>query len=919
MSGSSELFDGIGFYVHPMAKENILNSPIGKEIMDHHGIIYPIPSLDQVQIIIIPFITSAVNVIPLDPNFVWLDPDTLDQIRGWTPELLVRYFEDTIRNGEVIQGRKVVVGYGWVEKSLRAGRVMEMGDDWGGRRVRGSYDIWNDSTTSSHYHHSQIVPNPSDPSIRTIPLSYNISQPYSDYNFTNDSVISSVPHRPPPTSNDSNGNLHASKLVIFPQSLPSSHSHPVHYPSAYIHPGSEASSNRPNRFDGHTSYHPIQFSHLSNTTFENVPHPEPYLQQRCTSESHPSVHRPVLSRVLPSGAKVPITELIASETTRDYATHHPNVKEYPQSQPRYHPRERYQPYPIPSGVSPTHGDSRSHQTLLTLDKPLHPRKRVAKTPIIVPSQKITQAGYVPPTPISPVTWNRTSYPPLSRHLPIQSNNLTSAIQRQNRVKSSTSNAILQPTSMVGLSKPTWWDMSTSRTINIPSTPTKWQMAMNQRGNVKRREANISGTVTSVNTHTQAQRKISEKENEMVKRRKHSLDTHAVLATQPLRGEKSSGTTCQAQTRAIFIDSHGKPMKMYLAPNIHPSYQEKIKTEGGQICSRLHASIAIFYRTATESSPLMPKSIAENEAGWNCGKKGQVTVTLDWLNFVWRKGNCKKKKVVPVTTDGQVTIHSSNKPNPTPSRHAELDATPRLKTKSTLTLSSSFPSCPSLTAYDPISWHVEKIARRLDRNGKPGGSVTLPGSDTNTYDYPEKYESIIQDRAKELAKHYGGAGGALRNDETKSIPVSIPASVPIPSTSKSAPPSMPKNGTEVQTLTASANMQYHALDSEELHVTCSLVDRLLTRLKKEGNDVVNDSGDRGDNKIEELKALAQFFDFDDGTPEPVDAPAPRTESTSSELPSAKGVLTDEDTNGVGVSFTDINSEHDKINKHWSQVR
>ncbi|WWC95071.1 hypothetical protein V866_001923 [Kwoniella sp. B9012] len=496
-----------------------------------------------------------------------------------------------------------------------------------------------------------------------------------------------VPHYPPATSNDSNGKSDVSKLFTYTQTLPSSQPHPVHYASACIDPGSEASSNHPNRFDGHTTYHPIQSSHLSNNAFEHVPHPGPYLQQRYTWESHPSVLQPVPSKVLPSGAKVPINEWIASETTKDYATHHPNFNEYPQSQPRYHPKERYQPYPAPSGVSPTHEDSRTLQPPLTLDKPLHPRKRVTKTPIIVPSQKITQAGYVPPTPISPVTWNRTSYPPLSRYLPTQANNLTSAIQRQNRVKSSSSNAILQPTSMVGLSKPTWWDMSRSRTINIPDTPTKWQIAMNQKGKAERREASISGKVTSVNTHTQAQRQISEKENEMSERPKHFLDTHAVLATQPLRGGKSSSTMCQAQAEFIFIDSHGKPMKMYLAPNIHPMYQEKIKNDGGQICSRLHASIAVFYRTATDPSPLMPKSTAENEAGWNCGRKGQVTVTLDWLKVCLEKGklvdtkeyqivfqkptrdegdpvsaystlSSKKKKIVPITTDSQDTVHSS---------------------------------------------------------------------------------------------------------------------------------------------------------------------------------------------------------------------------------------------------------------------
>nr|XP_019001236.1 uncharacterized protein I203_05941 [Kwoniella mangroviensis CBS 8507]OCF64697.1 hypothetical protein I203_05941 [Kwoniella mangroviensis CBS 8507] len=556
MSGQSNLFDGLGFYVHPIVEEHIINSPIGKAITSRQSIIYPLPSLDQVQIIVIPLMPfsgpMSKGLKPLDPNFVWLDPDTLNDTRSWTPELLVRYFEDTIRKGEVIEGRKVVVGYGWVEKCLKAGRVLGSEDDWDGWRVRPAFHV--------------------------------------------------------------------------------------------------------------------------------VRHSRPYLQQTYTSESQPPVLQPILSRALPSGTNIPIPELIASETAKDYTTRQSNLKKYSESQPPYYPKERYHPYPTPSGASLTHERARPLQPLLTLDKPLHHRKRGNKTPIIVPSQKIIKAVFVPPTPLSPLTWNRTSNPPSSRHVPIQANNLSSAIQRQNRVKSSTPNAILQPTSMVGLSKPTWWDMSRSRTINIPNTPTEWQLAMNQNGKVERREANSSETVTSVDTHTQAQTKILEKENEMSKRPKHLLDTRAVLVTQPLQGEK-----CQAQTKFIFIDSHGKPMKMYLAPNIHPVYQEKIKTKGGQLCTRLHASIAIFYGTATDPSPLMPKSIAENEAGWNCGKKGQVTVTLDWLKVCLEKGklidtkgyqivfqkstrnegysayttlSSKNRKVVPFTAHSQVTVPSS---------------------------------------------------------------------------------------------------------------------------------------------------------------------------------------------------------------------------------------------------------------------
>ncbi|OCF61482.1 hypothetical protein L486_01130 [Kwoniella mangroviensis CBS 10435] len=485
--------------------------------------------------------------------------------------------------------------------------------------------------------------------------------------------------------------------------------------------------------------------------------------------------------------------------------------------------------------------------------------------------------------------------------------------------------------MVGLSK-SWWDMSRSRTINIPNTPTQWQMAMNQNGKVERSEANSSGTVTSVDTHTQAQTKILEKENEMSERPKHLLDTRAVLATQPLQGEK-----CQAQTKFIFIDSHGKPMKMYLAPNIHPVYQEKIKTKGGQLCTRLHASIAIFYRTATDPSPLMPKSIAENEAGWNCGKKGQVTVTLDWLKVCLEKGklidtkgyqivfqkstrnegysayttlSSKKRKVVPFTAHSQVTVPSSRKPITDFSSQAESAATSRMKSTSILSQSSSFPSCPSLTEYDSISWQVEKIARRLYQNGRTGRLATLSdpdangsGKDVGTNDYLKRYESIIQDRVMELADQYERAGATVQNNKTKNVPISMSAPVLIPSISSSDSSSIRKSRTEVQMRPGIANMQDHALDSGELQVTCSLVDRLLTRKMEIGDG--NEDEEMRNLMDEELKGLDEFFDFGGDTPRTVDTSTPtdrletKAETTSSSSLSIKRVLTSEDRYDAGV--------------------
>ncbi|WVQ94983.1 hypothetical protein IAU59_002075 [Kwoniella sp. CBS 9459] len=180
------LFRGLGFHVHEDKSNGIAPDEaaefVRKSIQRNGGSISPIPSLDMVSIIIIPKITTytiqprpsppssssytsrplgagtsgdaygmpapapapapaLVHYAPLSNEFAWGDPAFYDAKQTWTPDLLIRYFEETVRDGQVIQRRKVVVKRDWIGACFRAGRVLGDADDWGGLRIRGTYDL----------------------------------------------------------------------------------------------------------------------------------------------------------------------------------------------------------------------------------------------------------------------------------------------------------------------------------------------------------------------------------------------------------------------------------------------------------------------------------------------------------------------------------------------------------------------------------------------------------------------------------------------------------------------------------------------------------------------------------------------------------------------------------------------------------
>ncbi|WVF67387.1 hypothetical protein IAT40_002143 [Kwoniella sp. CBS 6097] len=165
------LFRRLNFYLHePKCKDGAPDAfaeILRATVQVSGGRIYPIPSLDHVSIIIIPTIPTysyqpdspacpsststsnsdsttrhaPIHYAPLSNHFAWGDPDTYDSKGTWTPELLIRYFEETIRTGQVVKRRKVVVTREWVGACFRAGRVLGDGDDWGGYRIRGTYDL----------------------------------------------------------------------------------------------------------------------------------------------------------------------------------------------------------------------------------------------------------------------------------------------------------------------------------------------------------------------------------------------------------------------------------------------------------------------------------------------------------------------------------------------------------------------------------------------------------------------------------------------------------------------------------------------------------------------------------------------------------------------------------------------------------
>ncbi|OCF44554.1 hypothetical protein I317_01627 [Kwoniella heveanensis CBS 569] len=197
---TGSIFRGLCFYVYQGQHEGAGGDDrveiLIKSIHSHGGNLSRSPSPDHVNIIIIPKIptylyqrtvqsSSSTSTLgetlgrfaALSNDFAWGDPDAYDAKGKWTPELLIRYFEETVREGRAMKRRKVVVTREWVGACFRAGRVLRDGDDWGGFRIRGTYDIPplanqpNGSTNCTpdplgeqEPHVSQEVPPPSVPS-----------------------------------------------------------------------------------------------------------------------------------------------------------------------------------------------------------------------------------------------------------------------------------------------------------------------------------------------------------------------------------------------------------------------------------------------------------------------------------------------------------------------------------------------------------------------------------------------------------------------------------------------------------------------------------------------------------------------------------------------------------------------------------
>ncbi|WVW86477.1 hypothetical protein I302_108525 [Kwoniella bestiolae CBS 10118] len=730
----TRLFDGIGFYFSPVQGEDILSSDIGRMIMPNEGIIYPIPSLDQVTIILIPMSLPYISdgMIPLDPDFTWEDPDTLDAKREWTPELLVRYFEDTVREGVRSEGRKVVLGHGWVKSCLRSGRMLGKGDDWGGWRIIGSYDLFDtfSQLTNQSDHLSQA-------GTQSYPIT--LAQPVQPYLINHASTSNLFTSNPPAHSMPHSISATPHQLL--------SHSVLGH---GTIHKNSEGT---PLSTRGGTACRPQQPRTIrSNTDYQRLPPrhavrtpppPRPRFPgwQPSDTGSLRSIdtgnHQPHQSYSLFFKRAQNLSRTPVSIATANNASTSAQISTPSHASPGHHQPQssRFHPY-CPSILQ--NGDQQGQPQLVSprdraeqsmespRSAPAPPQKMaITKAWSIVPSER-SHPTYIPPSPISPAPpHGQGKYPDISNGP--RSNGL--------RIVSPS------PTILTSLSQPLWWDMGTSRTIGVPSGA------------------------------------------------KETRNESTVVGKTPITPlfEAKSGAVAETPVKPLFIDTSGSPLKIFVESNVHPRYEREVR-----VCL-IHL---IYGKTVRRA--------AENGAIWRHSRTGGIAVTLQWLEDCLEKGELvntaryrvrvvdyakdlsaerpewgeravdvvgtlSAKQVVKSSQSSSISHITLSDPSKSPETSKPVDTT---ASSLPIISNTSFPTCPPMSAYDPLAWQVEKIAQKIYEKGEIEGlrSVTTRGGDQAIDDHwirlcdSATHGPLVKARVRQLQDQVTKTAPPIHQDE-----------------------------------------------------------------------------------------------------------------------------------------------------------
>ncbi|WWC72300.1 uncharacterized protein I206_106262 [Kwoniella pini CBS 10737] len=670
----NSLFDGLGFYFLGSGSDSI-TIKINEIILSNGGSIYNKPSHPNVNLILISsnqnFLPIKNFYMPLDPNSVWIDPNTIDERDEWTFELLIRYFEDTIRNGELCQGEKVVLDARWIEDCQKAEMLLGENFDWGGYRIRGSYDSWYEdydtwnpfqqapkSSTrspiqwSAYPTHSsldditvvEIEPSPNQMLACQLDTSHTITQFHHPATINPSNEVR--PPTQPPCHYISTNHAHRSssmtenpreQLLSAQQSFrkdymassnPSSPSMDQrialvpHYESVRTH-HQPLTRDHPFKSVDHTAihYHQDRYNrHLhqqpnpsdrddaqinwNNRSPYIVPIPRkfpkdtPQLIQRHHHLNERSLIPASSTSSLLTSACLPIDRVLHNQHDLPYSHREltaaasqmgANVRQYPiipsQRPPGHHiPPSPISPMCLPQG---------------------RPQQKVTLTPSLVHSSRTNGLG-AQRQPVSHSVQNNVR---VTNELKTQNE-----LKMQNELK--TQNKLKTHSEAITLTQRTaWWNMNHSRTIPVTSP-----QAQMQKPNA------TAQAVESLGYHEKRAHALPQDQLASGKRPK----TNLCSPTRPNLLSINHTISIGIQANGIFRNVLGHPLRIFIAANIHPSFKQKVINNGGEIAQRVNAKISVIFRGPSDINPLEPKSISENDAGWNLLQRGKYTVTLDWL-------------------------------------------------------------------------------------------------------------------------------------------------------------------------------------------------------------------------------------------------------------------------------------------------
>ncbi|WRT69937.1 uncharacterized protein IL334_006928 [Kwoniella shivajii] len=620
-NGRESIFDGVGFYVLPVyGGEEIHHNELGSLLKSQGGTLCPIPSDDSVNTIILPINHPNPRhgyTLPLNPDCRWEDPSTLDHNNLWSAELLVRYFEETVRDGEVCERRKVVVSSEWVYACLSERRYLGEEGNWGGWRIKGSYDIWS-------------KPDIGGIRVESIPFQYDYKTSYH-----HQQSVQPCQHRQSQFAQDmqvqeyNKLNIHPSqsRSVTLPLSLPSSVQHSLTESTGLRSPRT-AYQNLPahERVNGISASERPGRHHQYTLPLHQRLSPYPTSQQQ-NGQRHQQHNALVMNTlVTPHNQQVPPRDV---PSLQNMSSSH----QQPLNHESHSMSWKYQN--ISSGSQPVNN--------------LRPTGERIPSTHALPSPLPTQINHLPPSYIQRTMLSFLKAPPPHRLISPHSQNGVNNICDTPSPPS--------PGQTIRFAHPTTREPQSS--VRNTNSPIRSNASVDQS----------QSFAAPLRSATEATSHFATAPNQSQQASIHQ----SLIIPQPLlsNAEGKSWSSCKPLERSdkiqgpMFLDTSGHPLKLCIYSDVDKPLRDFIQKKGGQICNRKDASIIVLHRNKQDSQPFRPKSQREFNRNITSFERGQMIVIDQWLRDCMEQSRLTDTRLYRVwfkrTEDTGITKSQSPKP------------------------------------------------------------------------------------------------------------------------------------------------------------------------------------------------------------------------------------------------------------------